>query len=104
VNKSAKVVLGESYLPRKPLNYLPWSKRASRWTRTGYKARASDERATYREVHIHQRCETLHFRIGIHPDSQPRGDSHLRISNSKCAGSTLKKESQTLTGGPALAR
>ena len=46
--------------------------------------------------------EPLHFRIGIHPDSQPRGqDSHLRISNCKCAGSTLKKESQTLTGGPA---
>jgi hypothetical protein len=34
-----------------------WSKRASRWTRTGYKARASDERATYREVHIHQGCD-----------------------------------------------
>src|SRR6266702_5600295 len=34
-----------------------WSKCASRWTRTGYKALASDERATYREVHIHQRCE-----------------------------------------------
>ena len=33
------------------------SKSASRWTRTGYKALASDERATYREVHIHQRCE-----------------------------------------------
>ena len=32
---------------------------ASRWTRTGYKALASDERATYREVHIHQRCEAL---------------------------------------------
>ena len=30
------------------------SKCASRWTKTGYKARASDERATYREVHIHQ--------------------------------------------------
>jgi hypothetical protein len=28
-------------------------------------------------------------------------DSHLRISNCKCAGSTLKKESQTLTGGRA---
>ena len=24
------------------------------WTKTGYKARALDERATYREVHIHQ--------------------------------------------------
>ncbi len=24
---------------------------------TGYKARASDERVTYREVHIHQGCE-----------------------------------------------
>ena len=35
-----------------------WIKCASRWTRTGYKASASDERATYREVHIHQRCET----------------------------------------------
>ena len=34
-----------------------YSKRASRWTNIGYKARASDERATYREVHIHQRCE-----------------------------------------------
>ena len=34
-----------------------WIKCASRWTRTGYKALASDERATYREVHIHQRCE-----------------------------------------------
>jgi hypothetical protein len=33
------------------------SKCASRWTRTGYKALASGERATYREVHIHQRCE-----------------------------------------------
>ncbi len=28
-------------------------------------------------------------------------DSHSRISNCKDAGSTLKKESQTLTGGPA---
>src|SRR3979490_28057 len=34
-----------------------YSKRASRWTNIGYKARASDERATYREVHIHQGCE-----------------------------------------------
>src|ERR1700688_2650467 len=34
-----------------------WSKCASRWTKIGYKALASDERATYREVHIHQRCE-----------------------------------------------
>ena len=33
------------------------SKRVSRWTKTEYKAQASDERATYREVHIHQRCE-----------------------------------------------
>src|SRR5271165_127702 len=31
-----------------------WNKRASRWTKTGYKAPAPDERATYREVHIHQ--------------------------------------------------
>src|SRR5216683_1747773 len=31
--------------------------RASRWTNIGYKARASDERATYRKVHIHQGCE-----------------------------------------------
>jgi len=31
-----------------------WNKRASRWTKTGYKASAPDERATYREVHIHQ--------------------------------------------------
>jgi hypothetical protein len=30
------------------------SKGASRWTRTGYKAQAPDERATCREVHIHQ--------------------------------------------------
>src|SRR5882724_10410199 len=30
------------------------SKRVSRWTKTEYKAQASDERATYREVHIHQ--------------------------------------------------
>jgi phosphopantetheinyl transferase (holo-ACP synthase) len=34
-----------------------WSKRASRWTKTGYKAPAPDERATYCEVHIHQRRE-----------------------------------------------
>src|ERR1035438_8348204 len=34
-----------------------YSKCASRWTRTGYKALAPDERATYREVHIHQGCE-----------------------------------------------
>src|SRR5215831_16637061 len=34
-----------------------WSKRASRWTKTGYQAPALDERATYREVHIHQGCE-----------------------------------------------
>ena len=34
-----------------------WSKCASRWTRIGYKALASEEQATYREVHIHQRCE-----------------------------------------------
>jgi len=34
-----------------------WSKRASRWTNTGYEAPVPDERATYREVHIHQRCE-----------------------------------------------
>src|SRR5208337_1479826 len=34
-----------------------WNKRASRWTKTGYKASAPDERATYREVHIHQGCE-----------------------------------------------
>src|SRR5271166_846438 len=34
-----------------------WSKRASRWTKTGYKASAPDERATYREAHIHQGCE-----------------------------------------------
>ena len=34
-----------------------WNKRASRWTRTGYQALAPDERATYREVHIHQGCE-----------------------------------------------
>src|SRR5215469_18434765 len=31
-----------------------WNKRARRWTKTGYKAPAPDERATYREVHIHQ--------------------------------------------------
>src|SRR5271157_1802179 len=31
-----------------------WNKRASRWTKTGYKAPAPDERATYREVRIHQ--------------------------------------------------
>jgi len=31
-----------------------WSKCASRWTRIGYKALASGERATYREAHIHQ--------------------------------------------------
>src|ERR1022692_4273719 len=31
-----------------------WIKCASRWTKTGYKALAPDERATYREVHIHQ--------------------------------------------------
>ena len=30
------------------------SKRASRWTKTGYKAPAPDEWATYREVRIHQ--------------------------------------------------
>jgi hypothetical protein len=30
------------------------NKGASRWTRTGYEAQASDERATNREVHIHQ--------------------------------------------------
>ena len=35
-----------------------WIKCASRWTKTGYKALAPDERATYRKVHIHQRCET----------------------------------------------
>jgi hypothetical protein len=29
-----------------------YSKRASRWTRTGYKALVPDERATYREVAI----------------------------------------------------
>jgi hypothetical protein len=34
-----------------------YSKCASRWTKTGYKARVPDERATYREVHIHQGCE-----------------------------------------------
>ena len=34
-----------------------YSKCASRWTRTGYKALVSDERVTYREVRIHQRCE-----------------------------------------------
>jgi hypothetical protein len=34
-----------------------WSKRAGRWTKTGYKAPAPDERATYREVRIHQGCE-----------------------------------------------
>ena len=34
-----------------------YSKRASRWTKTGYKAPVPDERATYREVHIHQGCE-----------------------------------------------
>src|SRR5271169_5092062 len=28
-----------------------WNKRASRWTKTGYKASTPDERATYREVH-----------------------------------------------------
>src|ERR1035441_9425725 len=31
-----------------------WIKRASRWTKTGYKAPVPDERATYREVRIHQ--------------------------------------------------
>jgi hypothetical protein len=31
-----------------------WNKRASRLTNIGYKAPAPDERATYREVHIHQ--------------------------------------------------
>src|SRR5271157_2718783 len=31
-----------------------WNKRASRWTKTEYKAPAPDERATYCEVHIHQ--------------------------------------------------
>jgi len=31
-----------------------WNKGASRWTKTGYQAPAPDERATYREVHIHQ--------------------------------------------------
>jgi len=30
------------------------SKSASRWTKTGYKARAWDERPTYCKVHIHQ--------------------------------------------------
>jgi len=30
------------------------SKRARRWTKTGYKASAPDERATYREVRIPQ--------------------------------------------------
>jgi|ERR1035437_8409988 hypothetical protein len=34
-----------------------WSKCASRWTRIGYKALASGERATYREAHIHQERE-----------------------------------------------
>ena len=34
-----------------------WSERASRWTKTGYKTPAPDQRATYREVHIHQRRE-----------------------------------------------
>ena len=34
-----------------------WSKCASRWTKTGNKAPVPDERATYREVHIHQGCE-----------------------------------------------
>ena len=33
------------------------SKRVSRWTKTEYKAQASDERASYREVHIHQGCK-----------------------------------------------
>ena len=33
------------------------SKGASRWTKTGYEAQAPDERATYCEVHIHQRRE-----------------------------------------------
>jgi hypothetical protein len=31
--------------------------RNHRGTETGYEAQASDERATYREVHIHQRRE-----------------------------------------------
>jgi hypothetical protein len=31
-----------------------WNKGASRWTKTGYEAPTPDERATYREVHIHQ--------------------------------------------------
>jgi hypothetical protein len=31
-----------------------WIKRASRWTKTEYKAPAPDERATYRKVRIHQ--------------------------------------------------
>ena len=48
--------LMEEVCDRENLKEAP-SKRASRWTKTGYKARASDERATYREVHIHQRCE-----------------------------------------------
>jgi hypothetical protein len=34
-----------------------WIKGASRLTNTGYTALASDERATYREVHIHPGCE-----------------------------------------------
>jgi len=34
-----------------------WIKHASRWTKTGYKAQVLDERATYRKVRIHQRCE-----------------------------------------------
>jgi hypothetical protein len=33
------------------------NKGASRWTRIGYEAQAPDERATCREVHIHQRRE-----------------------------------------------
>ena len=34
-----------------------WIKCASRWTNTRYKAPVPDERATYREVRIHQGCE-----------------------------------------------
>jgi len=33
------------------------NKRASRWTKIEYKAPASDERATYLEVHNPSRCE-----------------------------------------------
>ena len=78
-----------------------WNKRASRWTKTGYKAPAPDERATYREVHFHQGAKRR-FGDGARKATELTPGDLLRVASATAASARRPDHGAEVSRGHSI--